>query len=108
MPSRIVILRSAETKDNLSVFPRAPISVLTTAPPRRVVLGGSFYVRHRKRGWDVCPNPLRKLAEPTRLELAPSGVTGRRYNQLNYGSAYGEGRPLVDRKIWWAEQGSNL
>ncbi len=27
------------------------------------------------------------MAEPTRLELAASGVTGRRYNQLNYGSA---------------------
>ena len=27
------------------------------------------------------------VAEPTRLELAASGVTGRRYNQLNYGSA---------------------
>lgn len=25
------------------------------------------------------------LAGPTRLELAPSDVTGRRYNQLNYG-----------------------
>ncbi len=29
------------------------------------------------------------VAEPTRLELAASGVTGRRYNQLNYGSALG-------------------
>ena len=28
------------------------------------------------------------LAEPTGLEPAPSGVTGRRYNQLNYGSSY--------------------
>jgi hypothetical protein len=28
------------------------------------------------------------VAEPTRLELAASGVTGRRYNQLNYGSAW--------------------
>ena len=27
------------------------------------------------------------MAEPTRLELATSGVTGRRSNQLNYGSA---------------------
>ncbi len=27
------------------------------------------------------------MAGPTRLELAPSGVTGRRYNQLNYGPA---------------------
>ena len=27
------------------------------------------------------------VAEPTGLEPAASGVTGRRYNQLNYGSA---------------------
>lgn len=27
------------------------------------------------------------MAEPTGLEPAASGVTGRRYNQLNYGSA---------------------
>ena len=27
------------------------------------------------------------VAEPTRLELAAAGVTGRRYNRLNYGSA---------------------
>lgn len=30
---------------------------------------------------------LKSLAEPTGLEPAASGVTGRRYNQLNYGSA---------------------
>ena len=38
------------------------------------------------------------VAEPTRLELATSGVTGRRSNQLNYDS----------RNLWWAKQGSNL
>ena len=27
------------------------------------------------------------MAEPTGFEPAASGVTGRRYNQLNYGSA---------------------
>lgn len=46
-------------------------------------------------------NPLKGfciLAGPTGLEPAPSDVTGRRYNQLNYGPAY----------EWWAEQGSNL
>ena len=37
------------------------------------------------------------MAEPTRLELATSGVTGRRSNQLNY-----------DSIEWWAKQGSNL
>ena len=31
--------------------------------------------------------PLKKLAEPTGLEPATSDVTGRRSNQLNYGSA---------------------
>ena len=37
-------------------------------------------------------------AGPTRLELATSGVTGRRSNQLNYD-------PDTTR---WAEQGLNL
>ena len=37
-------------------------------------------------------------AGPTRLELATSGVTGRRSNQLNYD-------PSITR---WAEQGLNL
>ena len=31
--------------------------------------------------------PLNLLAEPMGLEPTASGVTGRRYNQLNYGSA---------------------
>ena len=69
------------------------------------------------------------MAGPTRLELATSGVTGRRSNQLNYDPAVvvfeagslpeenpsdkrndcGPGSPLSpDRKKWWAEQGSNL
>ena len=30
------------------------------------------------------------MAGPTRLELATSGVTGRRSNQLNYDPALGE------------------
>ncbi len=29
-------------------------------------------------------NPLRLLAGPMGLEPTPSGLTGRRYNQLNY------------------------
>ena len=33
--------------------------------------------------------PLSFVAEPKGLEPSASGVTGRRYNQLNYGSAYG-------------------
>ncbi len=32
-------------------------------------------------------SPLVNLAGPTRIELATSGVTGRRSNQLNYGPA---------------------
>ena len=34
-------------------------------------------------------NPLLKVAGPTRLELATSGVTGRHSNQLNYDPAFG-------------------
>src|SRR5262245_40836952 len=43
-------------------------------------------------------NPFIFRAGPTRLELATSGVTGRRSNQLNYD-------PRITR---WAEQGLNL
>jgi hypothetical protein len=43
------------------------------------------------------------MAGPTRLELATSGVTGRRSNQLNYDP---------DNKLpvyfWWAVQDLNL
>ncbi len=39
---------------------------------------------------------LGNLAEPTGLEPAISGLTGRRVNQLHHGSR------------WWAKQGSNL
>ena len=46
----------------------------------------------------VClENALRNLAGPTRLELATSGVTGQRSNQLNY-----------DPAKKWAIQDSNL
>jgi hypothetical protein len=34
---------------------------------------------------------ITKMAGPTRLELATSGVTGRRSNQLNYDPAKGKG-----------------
>ncbi len=37
------------------------------------------------------------MAGPTRLELAASGVTGLRSNQLNY-----------DPSQWWAVEDSNL
>jgi hypothetical protein len=40
------------------------------------------------------------MAGPTRLELATSGVTGRRSNQLNYDP---------DKiSLWWAVQDLNL
>ena len=56
------------------------------------------------------------MAGPTRLELATSGVTGRRSNQLNYDPAsyikpiamaprYSDGTQHLD---WWAVQDSNL
>jgi hypothetical protein len=41
------------------------------------------------------------MAGPTRLELATSGVTGRRSNQLNYD-------PDVINDDWWAVQDLNL
>ena len=43
----------------------------------------------------------KKMAGPTRLELATSGVTGRRSNQLNYD-------PNAIIKDWWAVQDLNL
>ncbi len=61
-----------------------------------------------------------KMAGPTRLELATSGVTGRRSNQLNYDPAlsrmgsggflnlFRSGQPDTECGKWWAEQGSNL
>ncbi len=36
-----------------------------------------------------------EMAGPTRLELATSGVTGRRSNQLNYGPAWSCLRAVV-------------
>ena len=49
------------------------------------------------------------LAERTGLEPAASGVTGRRYNQLNYRSS---GKDLFSFQLafnaWWAKQGLNL
>jgi hypothetical protein len=41
------------------------------------------------------------MAGPTRLELATSGVTGRRSNQLNYD-------PDLQKRSWWAVQDLNL
>jgi hypothetical protein len=51
-----------------------------------------------KKGLTIMVNPLNLLAGWKGLEPSASGVTGRRYNQLNY-------HPL---RTWWAEQGSNL
>ena len=47
------------------------------------------------------------LAGLTRLELATSGVTGRRSNRLSYNPA----STLIAKLrmlTWWAKQGSNL
>jgi hypothetical protein len=44
------------------------------------------------------------MAGPTRLELATSGVTGRRSNQLNYDPDIN----YLARNIWWAVQDLNL
>jgi hypothetical protein len=51
----------------------------------------------KKKGLTSSANPLLFLAGSKGLEPSASGVTGRRYNQLNY-----------DPIMWWAEQGSNL
>jgi hypothetical protein len=47
---------------------------------------------------------LQKMAGPTRLELATSGVTGRRSNRLNYDPDLSKQHKLN----WWAVQGLNL
>ena len=41
----------------------------------------------RKTSREMAPLKDEKMAGPTRLELATSGVTGRRSNQLNYDPA---------------------
>jgi ubiquitin len=44
--------------------------------------------RNKKRAYGKTVNPVSsKMAGLTRLELATSGVTGRRSNQLNYNPA---------------------
>jgi hypothetical protein len=60
------------------------------------------------------------VAGATRLELATSGVTGRRSNQLNYApdllhrfhqSGLAAFYKIISKKgfyLWWAEQGLNL
>jgi hypothetical protein len=45
------------------------------------------------------------MAGATRLELATSGVTGRRSNQLNYAPALG--KTLISERAWWAMTGLN-
>ncbi len=44
------------------------------------------------------------MAGPTRLELATSGVTGRRSNQLNYDPD----NYALRVYLWWAVQDLNL
>ncbi len=45
------------------------------------------------------------MAGATRLELATSGVTGRRSNQLNYAPALG--KSSNSERAWWAMTGLN-
>ena len=52
----------------------------------------------QKKSPELNPGFLFNQTGPTRLELATSGVTGRRSNQLNYDPGIHE----------WAEQGLNL
>ncbi len=40
--------------------------------------------RKRETGYDFTRNPFFLLAEQKGLEPSASGVTGRRYNRLNY------------------------
>jgi len=53
-------------------------------------------------GSDVVELMVVVVAGATRLELATSGVTGRRSNQLSYAPA------VFQSRAWWAEQDSNL
>ncbi len=50
-----------------------------------VPLQGSYKYKNLTRPVLICTaGPLFEMAGATRLELATSGVTGRRYNRLNY------------------------
>ena len=54
---------------------------------------------------------LKNMAGSTRLELATSGVTGRRSNQLNYDPAWvslAARQPAPASDGWWAVQDLNL
>ena len=69
---------------------KAPFQTLSLAltPPFPLLelggtVGGRFKAYKKERVFD------RGMAGPTRLELATSGVTGRRSNQLNYDPAQG-------------------
>ena len=48
------------------------------------------------------------LAGSTGLEPAASGVTGRRYNRLNYNPRIITCEKFQLKRLWWAKQGSNL
>ena len=45
----------------------------------------------------MCHLPIEKMAGATRLELATSGVTGQRSNQLSYAPAICEGASYAKR-----------
>ncbi len=55
-------------------------------PLPQSITGKKQEIDHSLR-FPVCSSSLKRMAGPTRLELATSGVTGRRSNQLNYDPA---------------------
>ena len=67
----------------LSKFPRP---LLNSASADISIRDLSVRQAIKKGDW-ISPIAFSVLAEPTRLELATSGVTGRRSNQLNYDSS---------------------
>ena len=76
---------------------RLPLSRPTPPGKRRSPSWEGLLLRSRVR---------RKLAGPTGLEPATSGVTGRRSNQLNYDPAVVPGEDRFHH--WWEVQVSNL
>ena len=51
-------------------------------------VAGGLRPKSRPKIWGYFPKSLKRMAGPTRLELATSCVTGRRSNRLNYGPVF--------------------
>ncbi len=82
LPSRLSSLERDRLKDCLKIVAEFQDFCITNT-----ACGFSPSKRKEKRVREILPDPCFLVAGPTRLELAPSDVTGRRYNQLNYGPA---------------------